>query len=97
MSESNDRQSVGEQQTPQARSRRRFLTGALTGVLLGSMLAGGVSLRAAQEKKDDKKSCCEATVEAGKQCKHQCCVKAAEDGKVCEKCHPKKEEKKAQQ
>ena len=46
MSESNDRQSVGERQTPQARSRRRFLAGALTGVLLGSMLAGGVSLYA---------------------------------------------------
>jgi len=46
MSESNDRQSVDKQQTPQARSRRRFLAGALTGVLLGSMLAGGVSLYA---------------------------------------------------
>ena len=46
MSGSNDRQSVGEQQTPQPRSRRRFLTGILTGGLLGSMLAGGVSLYA---------------------------------------------------
>src|SRR5215510_1101258 len=46
MSESNDRQSVGEQQTPQPRSRRRFLAGVLTGGLLGSMLAGGVSLYA---------------------------------------------------
>ncbi len=43
---------------------------------------------------DDKKPCCEATVEAGKKCDHKCCVKAAEDGKVCEKCHPKKDEKK---
>jgi len=42
---------------------------------------------------DEKKSCCEATVEAGKKCKHECCVKAAEGGKVCEKCHPKKEDK----
>jgi periplasmic protein CpxP/Spy len=46
MSESNDRQSVDTQQTPQARSRRRFLAGVLTGGLLGSMLAGGVSLYA---------------------------------------------------
>ena len=46
MSESNDRQAVGEQQTPQPRSRRRFLAGALTGGLLGSLLAGGVSLYA---------------------------------------------------
>jgi protein CpxP len=46
MSESNDRQSVGEQQPPQPRSRRRFLAGVLTGGLLGSMLAGGVSLYA---------------------------------------------------
>ena len=43
---------------------------------------------------DEKKPCCEATVEAGKKCEHKCCVKAAEAGKVCEKCHPKKEEKK---
>jgi len=42
----------------------------------------------------EKKACCEATVEAGKNCKHECCKKAAEDGKVCEKCHPKKDEKK---
>jgi Spy/CpxP family protein refolding chaperone len=46
MSESKDRQSVDKQQTPQTRSRRRFLAGALTGVLLGRMLAGGVSLYA---------------------------------------------------
>ena len=46
MSESNDRQSVGEQQTPQPKSRRRFLAGVLTGSLLGSMLTGGVSLYA---------------------------------------------------
>jgi hypothetical protein len=42
---------------------------------------------------EEKKGCCEATVEAGKKCKHECCVKAAEGGKVCEKCHPKKEKK----
>ena len=48
------------------------------------------SVRAA----DDKKPCCEATVEAGKKCEHKCCQKAAEDGKVCEKCHPKKSESK---
>jgi protein CpxP len=46
MSESNDTKSIGQQQTPPARSRRRFLAGALTGVLLGSLLAGGVSLYA---------------------------------------------------
>ena len=46
MSESNDRQSVGELQIPQSRSRRRFLAGALTGCLLGGLLAGGVSLYA---------------------------------------------------
>ena len=46
MSESKDRQAVGEQQTPQPRSRRRFLAGILTGGLLGSLLAGGVSLYA---------------------------------------------------
>ena len=38
--------------------------------------------------------CCDATVEAGKKCEHKCCVKASKDGKVCEKCHPKKDEKK---
>jgi len=46
MSESNDKQSVGEQQTPRSRSRRRFLTGMVTGGFLGSLLAGGISLYA---------------------------------------------------
>jgi hypothetical protein len=45
---------------------------------------------------EEKKPCCEATVEAGLKCDHPCCKKAAEKGKVCQKCHPKKkaEEKK---
>ena len=46
MSESKDRQAGGAQQTPQPRARRRFLAGILTGGLLGSLLAGGVSLYA---------------------------------------------------
>lgn len=49
------------------------------------MLAG--SIRAA----DDKKPCCEATVEAGKKCEHKCCVTAAGKDKVCKKCHPAKD------
>jgi hypothetical protein len=57
-----------------------------------ALLAGPGMVRA--DDKDEKKGCCEATVEAGKKCKHDCCVKAAEGGKVCEKCHPKKDEKK---
>ena len=36
---------------------------------------------------DEKKACCEATVEAGKKCDHKCCQNAAEKGKVCKKCH----------
>ena len=56
-----------------------------------ALLAGPIALRAAD---DEKKPCCAATVEAGKSCAHECCVKAAKEGKVCEKCHPKKEEKK---
>lgn len=54
------------------------------------MLAG--SIRAA----DEKKPCCDATVEAGKKCEHKCCVTAAGKDKVCKKCHPAKktEEKK---
>ena len=55
-----------------------------------TLLGAPSALRAA----DDKKPCCEATVEAGKKCDHKCCQKAAEEGKVCEKCHPKKDEKK---
>jgi len=39
---------------------------------------------------DEKKPCCEATVEAGKKCDHACCKKAAEANKVCKKCHPPK-------
>lgn len=50
-----------------------------------AMLAG--SLRAA----DEKKPCCDATVEAGKKCEHKCCTKAAGKDKVCKKCHPAKD------
>ena len=37
MSESQDRQAVGEQQTPQPRARRRLLAGILTGGVLGEL------------------------------------------------------------
>lgn len=57
----------------------------------GAMLMASVSFVGAADEKDP---CCKATVKAGKKCKHECCVKAAEGGKVCEKCHPKKEDKK---
>ena len=60
---------------------------SLVAVCAALMLAG--SIRAA----DDKKPCCDATVEAGKKCEHKCCVKAAEGDKVCKKCHPAKEAK----
>ena len=40
------------------------------------------------------KTCCETAKEAGKECAHKCCVEAAKAGKACEKCNPKKEEKK---
>ena len=61
-----------------------------------ALIATSSRIRLGAQEKEQKKPCCEATVEAGKKCKHECCKKAAEDGKVCEKCHPKKdkEEKK---
>lgn len=39
-------------------------------------------------------TCCEKAKAAGKECTHACCVKAAKEGKLCEKCNPKKEDKK---
>ena len=42
---------------------------------------------------DDKKPCCDATVEAGKKCDHKCCQKAAEKGNVCKKCHKSDDKK----
>ena len=54
-----------------------------------ALLVSTSYLRADEDKKEEKKPCCEATVEAGKKCEHKCCVTAANDGKVCEKCHPK--------
>lgn len=52
-------------------------------------LMGVTSVRSA----DDKKPCCEATVEAGKKCDHKCCQTASEKGKVCKKCHKDAEKK----
>ena len=40
------------------------------------------------------KTCCEKAKEACKACTHPCCEKAAKDGKTCEKCNPKKDDKK---
>jgi len=69
----------------------RVLT-SLTGILcFAALLAGSTVVRADD---DEKKPCCPATVEGGKSCAHECCVKAAKENKVCEKCHPKKDEKK---
>ena len=39
-------------------------------------------------------SCCDDAKKAGKECTHKCCQEAAKAKKVCEKCNPKKEEKK---
>ena len=39
-------------------------------------------------------SCCDKAKKAGKECDHKCCVEAAKNKKTCEKCNPKKEEKK---
>lgn len=38
--------------------------------------------------------CCDDAKKAGKECAHKCCVEAAKAKKTCEKCNPKKEEKK---
>jgi len=46
MSKINDTLSAGESQPPPSRSRRRFLTGIVTGGLLGSLLAGGIGMYA---------------------------------------------------
>ena len=42
----------------------------------------------------DTKTCCEKAKAAGKDCTHPCCVTAKKDGKTCEKCNPKKTDKK---
>src|SRR5215471_15893748 len=46
MSTPNDTQPVGAPQQPPSKARRRFLTGLVTGGLLGSLLAGGFNLYA---------------------------------------------------
>jgi hypothetical protein len=51
-----------------------------------ALLAAPLSVRA--------ESCCEKAKTAGKDCEHTCCVEAAKAKKVCEKCNPKKEDKK---
>ena len=51
------------------------------------VMLGSVSLVRAE-------SCCDKAKAKGEECKHKCCVDAKKDGKVCEKCNPKKEDKK---
>ena len=38
--------------------------------------------------------CGDDAKKAGKACEHKCCVEATKNKKTCEKCNPKKEEKK---
>lgn len=38
--------------------------------------------------------CCDDAKKKGKECDHKCCVEATKAKKVCEKCNPKKEDKK---
>ena len=52
-----------------------------------ALLSGVTIARAAEDKHKD---CCEANVEAEKNCSHECCKKAGEAGKICKKCHPAK-------
>ncbi len=54
------------------------------------------SLSLAEDKKDAKaeKTCCEKAKAKGKECTHPCCVEATKAGKTCEKCNPKKADKK---
>ena len=56
--------------------------------LCASVLLAGMALAG------DDKTCCEKAKAEGKECTHKCCVDAKKDGKVCEKCNPKKDEKK---
>jgi hypothetical protein len=55
-------------------------------------LLAGPAITTAAEKSD--KTCCEKAKAADKDCSHPCCITAKKDGKTCEKCNPKKEEKK---
>jgi len=45
----------------------------------------------------DEKTCCEKAKAEGKDCAHKCCADAKKDGKTCEKCNPKKDEKKPEE
>lgn len=52
-----------------------------TALLAGSAFAGD-------------KTCCEKAKAEKKDCTHKCCVDAKKAGKTCEKCNPKKNDKK---
>jgi hypothetical protein len=60
----------------------------LTAIACAVALLGSLTIARAED------SCCDKAKAAGKECTHKCCVEAKKDGKTCEKCNPKKEEKK---
>ena len=60
---------------------------SITAIVCALAMLGSISLARAE-------TCCEKAKAAGKECEHKCGVQAKKDGKVCEKCNPKKEEKK---
>src|SRR5262245_14505449 len=80
------RYAPGKQQEKENNMKPLKLVATL--ICVSALLSTSSFVRAGAQEKEQKKPCCEATVEAGKKCKHDCCKKAAEEGKVCEKCHP---------
>ena len=84
---------MGQKQNKE-RNMKTTKLALVTALLCAAALLASTSLVRAEDAKTEKKPCCEATVEAGAKCAHECCVTASKAGKVCEKCHPKKDEKK---
>src|SRR6185295_1507921 len=83
----------GRYKTQQHQTQRQIVKKHLK-ILSALLCAGAMMATVSIVSAADDEPCCKATIKAGKKCKHECCVKAAEAGKVCEKCHPKKDEKK---
>ena len=78
---------LSEVETIQERSVTMKLIKIVVAAVFASALLAGSALA-------DDKTCCEKAKAEGKDCAHKCCADAKKDGKTCEKCNPKKDDKK---
>jgi hypothetical protein len=76
-------------QTIVERFKMKLFKSLIVALCACALLAGTVR---AEDKKEEKKTCCQKAAAEGKACRKKCCIAAHKANKSCEKCNPNKED-----